>query len=588
LSSSLSYTSDSGYSAKELDLLATLGAICERNGLSVIIDPVKFSIASPAAVDVEHDEEGNLVGIGVFDGQHSYYYTTVTNEVRRQILSVDIIAHNGKGDFDSLRQWGIDVHDSKLVWDTELIAHIIDSSRKGYGLKKLASSDLGILYPSYDDIVGKRTAKVRRTLDKWPVDIVSRYNALDCYCTYKLYEQQSQKYYSQEPLGNVVNYFNTLEKPVSYVFGAMETRGIRVDLSYLNTLKADLEAQKAPIEAEIKNELGDINLNSPKQLLEALNAKEIYPELKGKPSTDKRSLERFREMPCVSALLKFSELETLLSSFVYPYLERAQEVVHPFFNQCGTRTGRPSCSNPNLLQIPRRTANGKLVRRMFIPRDGMLMGDCDFGQIEPRVLAHLSKDPQMLSMFNNDVDFHTFTAERLGISRDRAKVLNLSVGYRATFKSVQAQLGGTREEAQEQIDKWWGLFPTLRRWQETLIFNSKRSGFCETLLARRIRVDGLSEGNSWKREAAERQLINNITQGSAAEIMKMAMIRLSKNDKLSSTFGLLCQIYDELLCESTDIEHDIVQVAWEMRQAVKLDVPLTVDCHTGLNWAECK
>src|ERR1700719_4262404 len=169
----------------------------------------------------------------------------------------------------------------------------------------------------------------------------------------------------------IYDYYKTIEAPCAKIFLQMSNRGIRVDLEYLNRLKIDLEQQKAPIEAEIKNELGNINLNSPKELLKALNEKEIYPILKGKPSTDKRALERFREVGIVSALLRFSQVETLLSSFVYPYLERQTSIIHPFFNQVGTRTGRLSCSNPNLLQIPKHTENGKLVRRMFIPRSGM-------------------------------------------------------------------------------------------------------------------------------------------------------------------------------------------------------------------------
>ena len=586
---------DVSWSEKERSLLAELTAICEANHINVVINPPGGAFArsfanSTVALDVEHDESGNFVGCGILisDSSIVYYFSDIYRLRSLPFHSLAIVAHNGVSDLDCLRQWGCDVKNEQLVHDTELFGHIIDSSRKGYGLKKLAEADLGIVYPSYDDIVGRRTAKVRRTLDRWPVEIVSKYNALDCFVTMKLYNLQVSMLRSGRETSEG-SYFNNLEKPLAGILADMSNRGVRVDLTYLEGLKRELEAQKRPLEEAIKNELGNINLNSPKQLLEALNAKEIYPILKGRGSTDKRALQEFKDNAVVKNLLHFSELDTLLTSFVYPYLERNTEVVHPFFNQCGTRTGRLSCSNPNLLQIPKKTENGRLVRRMFIPRDGMLMGDCDFGQIEPRVLAHLSKDPVLCQMFNDGVDFHTFTAERLGISRDRAKVLNLSVGYRATFKSVQTQLGGTREEAQEHINKWWELFPTLRRWQESLIFDSKRSDFCTTLLGRRIKVDGLNDGNSWKREAAERQLINNITQGSAAEIMKMAMIKIEQDKALFTLgFGLLVQVYDELLFESPDAEADMEGVQEAMQYAIKLDVPLTVDCKIGDSWATCK
>jgi DNA polymerase-1 len=382
-------------------------------------------------------------------------------------------------------------------------------------------------------------------------------------------------------------YFQEIESPCAKIFSQMSSRGICVNLNYLRTLQTELESKRAPIEINIKNELGNINLNSPKQLLEALNEKGIYPSLKGKPSTDKRALVYHNTNRIVQSLLEYSQIDTLLSGFVLPYLERNQTVVHPFFNQCGTRTGRLSCSNPNLLQIPKHTENGKLVRKMFVPRQGMQLGDCDFGQIEPRVLAHLSKDPALCNLFNDGLDFHDFTADRLSIDRQRAKVLNLSVGYRATFKSVSQQLKCSDREAQNEIDKWWGLFPVLRRWQDKLIYTSKSSGFCETLCGRRIKIDDLSHGNSWRREGAERQLINNITQGSAAEIMKLAMIAIY-NDKFAfqfhRQFGLLVQVYDELLFESPS--DDIYGVKECMENAIKLDVPLVVDAKTGTNWGD--
>ena len=378
--------------------------------------------------------------------------------------------------------------------------------------------------------------------------------------------------------------YQKIEYPCAQIFAQMSNRGICIDLDYLRTLKEELERQRAPIEESIKNDLGSINLNSPQQLLKALNEKGIYPSFKGKPSTDKRALERIKQ-PITKALLDYSELETLLSTVVYPYLERNTQTVHPFFNQVGTRTGRLSCSNPNLLQIPKHGENGNLVRRMFIPRAGMLLGDCDFGQIEPRILAHLSKDPNLLDLFNRGVDFHSYTAERCHITRDRAKTLNLSVGYRATYKSVSSQLKCSDKEAQSEIDKWWNLFPTLRRWQDGLIYESKRSGFCTTLLGRRIRIDDLSHGNSWRREGAERQLINNITQGSAAEVMKLAMIKAVQHIPY---LGLLIQVYDQLIFETAIPEMSPIMeaVKYCMENAIALEVPLVVDCKIGPNWGQ--
>lgn len=188
------YTLSSNYEEKEKQLLQIFNDLSTRLNLKVEIDPPEFNLRSPIALDVEHDEEGNLVGIGVYDGTNARYYTRITELLRSELLRVSIIAHNGVSDIELLNQWGIPVSLSQLVWDTMLCAHIIDSSRSGYGLKQLAKEDLGIEYPSYTEIVGKKTAKQkhpRRTLDKWPMEIVSKYNALDCFITYKLRERQT-------------------------------------------------------------------------------------------------------------------------------------------------------------------------------------------------------------------------------------------------------------------------------------------------------------------------------------------------------------------------------------------------------------
>ncbi len=392
-------------------------------------------------------------------------------------------------------------------------------------------------------------------------------------------------------------YYEELEKPVAKVFDAMSTRGICVDLQYLNSLRKTLEGQKDPLVERIKKDLGDINIGSPKQLLGALHEKGYEPELKGKPSTDKRALERYKGSPIIDALFEYSEIDTLLSSFVYPYLERNQSVIYPRFSQTGTRTGRPSCSNPNLLNVPKRTENGKLVRRMFVPRQGMDMWDSDYKQIEPKCLAVLSKDEAMLQLFNDGVDFHTYFANGLNIGRDKAKVFDLETYYRATAFGVSDTLKCSQEEAQKEIDKAWALFPRLKRWEEDLIYTAKRNGYVTTLFGRRIKVDNLDNTEFfvnkktgqkvfWKRNAAERQMMNNIGQGSAAEIMKFGMIKLYNRTDLSPTSGVMIQVYDALTGETPDIARDMPIVKECMEKAVALDIPLTVDFKVGKNWAE--
>lgn len=550
------------------------------------------------SLDVEDDEQDNFVGIGIYDGQACYYWSDW--KLVKELTIPPFIAHNGISDVRKLQKWGFLIDDSWLYWDTQLTAHFIDSSRKKYGLKTLVKQDLGIEYPSYEDIVGKRTkkqVKPRITLDKQPLELVSEYNAMDCYSTYKLYEYQKTKLIKTLQDGETsyldTKYIEQIEKPARIVFRSMEDKGIRIDLDYLKSLKQTLESQLEAVKRPILNELGNINLDSPKQLLGALNAKGIRPILKGKPSTDKRALDSFRTNPTVRRLLQFSELQTLLSSFITPYLERKEEIVHPSYHQTGTRTGRPSCSNPNLLQIPKRTDNGKLVRRMFKARDGYIFGDCDFGQIEPRIMAHLSKDINLCSLFNRGIKFHRYTQEKMGFGGvigegpeyDRAKVLNLSVGYRATYRSVSQQLRCSYDTAQKEIDKWWSAFPDLHDWQQKLIYQAKKDGYCTTLYGRRIKIDDLNNPNEYRREGAERQLINNIVQGSAAEIMKLSMVEVYK-----AGIDILVQVYDELLFESLEnnISSEIEIVIDKMKSTVKLDIPLEVSGGVGYTWESCK
>jgi len=172
-------------------LIDTFRGLIAQYDIKLEINPKVYELHSPVAVDVEHDEAGGLVGIGAYDGQRAYYWTT--SHVGGWILTADLIAHNGVTDFECLRQWGINVQDIQLIWDTMLLGHCLDSSLRSYGLKDMATRELGIIYPSYDDIVGKKTKKqshVRVTLDKQPIELVALYNCMDCVVTYKLYEKQ--------------------------------------------------------------------------------------------------------------------------------------------------------------------------------------------------------------------------------------------------------------------------------------------------------------------------------------------------------------------------------------------------------------
>ena len=563
--------------------------ITPRFGIKKVVNPQTPPIFHDVCgLDVENDENtGAFLLLGIFDG--TTYYGWTKFEMAKMVYIPQFSGHNGISDLEKMKVWGFKVADTSLVWDSQLYQHIQDSSQRTYSLKDVSKRELNYEFPSYEDICGKKTNKSHKPFTQQPIELVISKNASDCYATYHLMKKQRARSTAQQQM-----YYQSVESSVSKVFHAMSEKGIRIDVPYLKQLEQELSGKRDVLEKEIKNELGNINLNSTPQLLKALALKNIYPvgvkgKNRGKPSADKFALEKYKDIYFVNKLRERNELETLISSFISPYIGRNIEITHPNFLQTGTRTGRPSCSNPNLLQIPRREEerfyDGKLVRRMFIPREGMQFGELDYGQIEPRLLAHLSKDSSMCEMFSSGTDFHNYTAERLGIGREAAKVLNLSVGYRATFKSVSQQLKCSEQEAQKQIDAWWSAFPQLYAWQTKLIWQAKKDGYFTTLMGRRINVDGLNEYNKWKREHAERQLINNIAQASATEVMKHVMIQAHKHN-----INILVQVYDSLLIEEPkdEIEAQIEKAADIMKHAVKLDVPLTVDYGIGSSWADVK
>lgn len=567
----------------------------EKYGVKLYINPDwGINFYDGMSLDVEDDEAGNCIGIGMYSPELNCCYYWNDKESLRQLTFVyrttKFIAHNGRTDIAKLQKWGFDVSEANLMWDTQIFAHLIDSSRPNYGLKALAKEELNIEYPSYEDLTGKKTSKNHITLDKLPLEVTANYNAMDCLATYRLYEKQQKGLHSTQ-IQPLSHYYFEIEKPLAFVLQRMEQRGVRIDLPYVkNELKPYLEKQKEPLEKAIKNELGDINLNSWQQKLEALAKKKIFPikpfgKNKGKPSTDESALEKFQHIPVVANLLAYSKIQKLTSTYVDPYIESGIETVHPYFNQCGTRTGRFSCSGPNLQNIPVHTEDGKRVRRMYIPREGYLFGEADYGQGEPHMLAVLSKNPKMIEMFNRGIDFHTFFANGMNIPREVAKVFDLETYYGATEYGVARTLNCTEFEAQKAIEKAWNLFPGLEDWRNQLIYETKKRGYFTTLFGRRIKVDNLDEYNKWKREAAQRQLMNNICQASLGEVVKKAMIAVDK-----AGIDILVQVHDSLLLEMPKeyAEEQMSEAMNLMNNCVKLDVPLVTDGHIADNWSDCK
>jgi DNA polymerase-1 len=402
--------------------------------------------------------------------------------------------------------------------------------------------------------------------------------------------------------------FHRFELPLVPVLARMEHAGIGVDRPYLEELGADLRSRLSELERRIHQEAGDpFNINSTNQLREVLYDKLALPVLKktstGAPSTDASVLEKLAEShPIVAYLLQYRELEKLRSTYVEGYLPlvTSQGRIHTRFNQMAATTGRLSSDTPNLQNIPVRSETGKTVRRAFIPRRGWTFLIADYSQIELRVLAHMSRDSGLVEAFASDSDIHTATAARVfrvpghlvtTEMRRRAKTINFGLLYGMEAFGLADRLGITRDEARHHIDEYFAQFPDVKAFMDGVVTQARNQGYTTTLFGRRRYLPELKSDNFRIRQMGERMALNAPVQGTAADIIKRAMIDLDaelESRGLETT--MLLQIHDELILESPEEELDSATelTIRVMEQVVELAVPLRVDVSTGNNLAEVK
>ncbi len=303
-------------------------------------------------------------------------------------------------------------------------------------------------------------------------------------------------------------------------------------------------------------------------------------------STAKAELQKHKDDPFIALLLKHREMSKLQNAFIKPFLELPTlPSVHTRFGQI-LSTGRLSSSEPNLQQIPSRTENGKLLRRLFVARPGRVLVIADYSQIELRVMAHYSKDPILMEAYRNGEDIHEKTSKALGVDRFWGKTANFSIGYGCSKWKLASLLGTTPELANEFINAYWKQFRVLRSWRYRVIEDARRKGGITTLAGRWIPVLGLNESDFRLRGAAEREAVSYLVQGSAADVMKLAMLACHENG-----FTPQLSVHDEMLFEVQDQQNadliadpDFSAIRDIMEHVVKLDVPLEVKVSVGANW----
>ncbi len=505
------------------------------------------------------------------------------------------VGHNIKYDLVVLERAGVKL--AGIGLDTMVASYLTDPSRLRHNLDEVSLHYLHRKLIPISDLIGKGSKQ--QTFDTVPIEQACVYAAEDADITWRLAEV-FQPMLQERGLENL---FETVELPLISVLARMEQTGIALDVALFDELSREVKDRLRALETEIHSLAGEpFQINSPKQLQAVLFEKiGLKPIRKTKTgySTDVEVLERLApQHPLPEKILEYRMLEKLRGT----YIETLPKLIHPetgrihtSFNQAVAATGRLSSSDPNLQNIPVRTDMGRRIRQGFVPgdADGQLIS-ADYSQIELRILAHLSGDAGLIEAFEQDEDIHRDTAARVfqvlpgtvtADMRRQAKAVNFGVVYGISAFGLARNLGISNGEAQEFIDQYFATYPGVRDWIATTLEQAKEDGYVTTLLNRRRYVPELTSGTMNTRKAGERIAINTPVQGSAADIIKVAMVELD-NALRGTKAKMLLQVHDELLVECP--KKDAKRVAKTMREvmegAFSLRVPLKVDVGIGDNW----
>lgn len=486
------------------------------------------------------------------------------------------------------------------VHDIALMAYLINPLKSEYSYDELAGEYLNIIVPARTELIGKTGLSEAYMNNE---EAFARLVVYEAYVAAKAYpviintlmEMGMQKVYDE------------IELPLVYVLRSMEREGIRVNKDALKKYGDDLVGRIEELERNIYNAAGiQFNINSPKQLGEVLFDKMGLPsgkKTKTGYSTSADILEKLAgDYPIVKDILEYRTLTKLKSTYadgLYEYIQD-DERIHSNFNQTITATGRISSTEPNLQNIPIRMEIGRQIRKVFIPKEDYVFVDADYSQIELRLLAHMSQDENLISAYNEDTDIHRITASKVFhvpisevtlAQRSNAKAVNFGIVYGISSYGLSQDLSISRNEAKEYIENYFKTYPGIKSYLDIIVAEAKEKGYSETLYGRRRPVPELSSSNFMQRQFGERIAMNSPIQGTAADIIKIAMIKVYsriKKEELKSR--LILQVHDELLIETAPDEEAVVRqlLVEEMCNAAKLSVPLETDVHAGRDWFEAK
>ena len=527
----------------------------------------------------------------------------MVREKRGPILAdpkVEKIGQNLKYDLIVLGRAGFPL--AGAMFDTMLAAYVLQADRSSFALTSLAAEMLGHRCIPIKDLLG--TGRNQRTMDEVPVEEVAPYAAEDADVALRLAGVLRQRLADE----GLTELFERIEMCLMPVLASMEQEGIRVDPAELGRQKNELAKRADELRERIIAAAGtDFNVDSPKQLAGVLFEQlglRVVKRTKTGPSTDSFVLTELAAQHEVPALvLDYRQISKLLSTYlvalghcIHPSTGR----VHTSFRQTGTSTGRLSSSDPNLQNIPVRTELGRQIRAAFMADEGKVLISADYSQVELRILAHFCEDETLLAAFFADRDIHRIVAaevfdvaldEVTPAQRARAKTVNFGIIYGQTAFGLARTLRIGRKEAGEFIDSYKRRFPKIEEFLQACAAQAKQAGYVETLAGRRRRIEGFDSGNPQRRALAERLAINSVVQGSAADLIKIAMINIHRRlAEEARPSRMLLQIHDELLFETPRdaADADGLIIAEEMTGAMQLRVPLEVDLGVGPNWRDAK
>jgi len=550
-------------------------------------------------------EQQVIEGMSIAFSEEDIYYLSAGTEVSAEELLEEIRELSGgqtKVSVMDLKETlkTLPLPGNDRYFDASVAAYLLNPLKNDYPYEDLAKDYAGLMIPSRTDLLGKESpVKAKQAKPEAFLKYI-------CYMAYIPWKTRDRLL---EELNNtgMQTLYDTIELPLVYTLSDMEKEGVHVDAEELKRYGEELAAQIAVLEKEIYEGAGEtFNINSPKQLGHILFEKLEMPygkKTKTGYSTAADVLEKLAvEYPLVSKILEYRQLAKLKSTYADGLANFIEEDgrIHTNFQQTVTATGRLSSTDPNLQNIPIRMELGRMIRKVFLPKDGYVFVDADYSQIELRILAHMSGDEMLIQAYREAQDIHRMTASQVfhtpfeevtDLQRRNAKAVNFGIVYGISSFGLSQDLSISKKEAQEYIERYFESYPKIKEFLDGCVEKAKKDGYSVTMFGRRRPLPEISSSNFMQRSFGERIAMNAPIQGTAADIIKIAMNRVHRrliDEGLKSR--LLLQVHDELLIEAAPDEVDEVKkiLDEEMKGAADLSVELEIDTHTGKNWYEAK